>query len=137
MIAGPTAIRNTHQRSLLANAVAASASNAYLTGPGVTTANITSSVQNISGPRNAAATVSVAFDQARTGNPAPGWYCVTGSGVTLPTWTARTHGDSCSNGSAAGSYVTFNANYTNNGLMNGFLAPASMTMTEQVTVRVK
>jgi hypothetical protein len=42
----------------------------------------------------------------------------------------------CTDGSAAGTYVIITATYTNTGLMNGFGAALSQPMTESATVRL-
>lgn len=112
-------------RTNLANAVSAGCEYAYLTGASVTSTNIQAVVTNAM-PAGASANLSISV----TG---PRGYCVTGSG---PTMSAATAGSTCSDGSTAGTYVVISASYTSTGLMNGFMAAASMTMTESATVRL-
>jgi Flp pilus assembly protein TadG len=132
------------QRSALANAVAAGAEYAFLIGNGVapasvattvTQANITSVVQDtfssISGLQTA---VTLTYSSISPGVPSPGWYCVTGS---APTVTSSTSGGVCSDGSSAGYYVSFKASYTFNGIMGGYMALTSNTISEQTTVKVQ
>jgi Flp pilus assembly protein TadG len=114
-------------RTSLANAVAAGCEYAYLTGTGVTAANIQTVVTNTMFlPAGGAANLTVTV----TG---PKGYCVTGSG---PTMSAATVPSTCSDGSAAGTYVLVTATYTNTGLMHGFMGAASEAMTEAATARL-
>jgi Flp pilus assembly protein TadG len=132
------------QRSALANAVAAGAGYAYLTGnsvsPGnvastVTQAHITSVIQDtFSSVPALAAAVTVSYSSISPGVPSPGWYCVTGS---APTVTSSTSGGVCTDGSSAGYYISFKATYTNTGIMNGFMSTSSQPMSEQATVKVQ
>jgi Flp pilus assembly protein TadG len=116
-----------YYRTNLANAVAAGAEYAYLTGTGVTSTNIQSVITNTMYlPTGASSNLSVLV----TG---PKGYCVTGSG---PTMSAATAGSTCSDGSTAGTYVIITATYTNTGIMNGFGASLSQPMTEAATVRL-
>lgn len=132
-----------YSRAMLANGVAAGAEYAYLIGSGaspanvgttVTQANITSVVQNASGLPNATSSVTVTFSSISPGVPGPGWYCLTGTG---PTVTPSSQGTTCTDGSAAGYYVSLKASYTVNGLMNGFMAALTQTVSEQATVKVQ
>jgi Flp pilus assembly protein TadG len=123
-----------YDRAMLANAVAAGAQYAVLTGSNVTQANITSVIQDASGLPNAATSVTVSFASVSPGVPSPGWYCVTGS---APTVTSSTSGGTCTDGSSAGYYMSFKASYTVNGFMNGFREALSLTMSEQATVRLQ
>jgi len=114
-------------RTNLANAVAAGAEYAYLTGTGVTSANIQTVITNTMYlPTGASTNLSFSV----TG---PKGYCVTGSG---PTMSAATAGSTCSDGSTAGTYVIISATYTNTGIMNGFGGALSQPMTESATVRL-
>jgi Flp pilus assembly protein TadG len=122
-------------RTSLANAVSAGAQYAYLTGTGVTTANIQTVVQNAMFlPPGAATNLTFTFTGTSPGVQAPGWYCVMGTG---PTATASTQGTICSDGSSAGYYVWFKATYATTGLLSGVLTTANRTMSEQVTVRLQ
>ena len=114
-------------RTNLANAVAAGCEYAYLTGPTVAAQNIQAVVTNsMFLPTAAVPNLTVTV----TG---PKGYCVTGSG---PTMSAATAGSTCSDGSAAGTYVQITASYTTTGLMNGFMSATSGTMTEAATLRL-
>ncbi len=126
--------RAQYNRVMLANAVSAGAEYAYMTGPSVTTANITSVVQNTSTLPNASTSVAVTYSGVSPGVPSAGWYCVTGSG---PTVTSSTSGGTCSDGSTAGYYISFKATYTFTGLLNGFMSASSQTMSEQATVKIQ
>ena len=110
-------------RAQLSNAVAAGAQYAYNTGSSVTSANIKSLVEKVSGLDVTSLTVTV------TG---PARYCVTGTG---PTMTAQT--SQCSDGSSPGLYAIIAATYTTQGLMNGFMAAASLSTSESATVRIQ
>jgi Flp pilus assembly protein TadG len=121
-------------RAMLANAVSAGANYAILVGTSVTTANITSVVQNVSTLPNAATTVTVTYTSISPGVPSPGWYCVWG---TAPTVTSSTSGGTCTDGSSAGYYISLKATYSFNGLMSGFMSASSNTITEQATVKVQ
>jgi len=123
-----------YNRALLANAVSAGAQYAVLTGTGVTTANITSIIQNTSTLPNAATTVIVTYSSISPGVPSPGWYCITG---TAPTVTSSTSGGVCADGSSAGYYISMKATYSFNGLFGGFMSLSSNTMAEQATVKVQ
>ena len=124
-----------YYRTLLANAVAAGAHYAYLTGTGVTTANIQTVVQNAMFlPAGANSNLTFSFTGASPGVQSPGWYCVTGTG---PTATASSQGTTCSDGTSAGYYVWFTATYSNTGLLSGIMTAANRTMSEQVTVRLQ
>jgi Flp pilus assembly protein TadG len=132
-----------YDRAMLANAVSAGAQYAFLIGNGVpaasvgtvvTQANITSVIQSVSALPNASTTVNVSYSPTSSGVPSPGWYCITGS---LPTVSNSTPGGTCSDGSAAGYYVSFVATYTTNGIMHGFMSAVSQTMSEQATVKVQ
>jgi Flp pilus assembly protein TadG len=114
-------------RTNLANAVAGGCEYAYLTGTTVTSSNIQTVVQNLMFlPSGAGTNLSVNV----TG---PKGYCVTGSG---PTMSAATVPSTCSDGSAAGTYVLITATYTNTGLMHGFMSTLSQPITESATVRL-
>jgi hypothetical protein len=63
----------------------------------------------------------------------PKGYCVTGAG---PTMSAATVPSTCSDGSAAGTYVLITATYTNTGLMKGFLSTLSQPISESATARL-
>ena len=114
-----------YSRATLANAVAAGAEYAYLTGQAVTSANIQNVVIKTSFLTSANLTATV------TG---PTSYCVTGTG---PTKSAAAYGSVCSDGSTAGLYVVITATYTNNGIMSGFMSAASYALTESATVMLK
>ena len=117
-----------YYRTNLANAVAAGAEYAYLTGITVTSTNIQSVVTNT---MFLAPGDSTNLSVTVTG---PRGYCVTGTG---PTMTSATAGSVCSgDGSTAGTYVIISATYTHNGLMNGFMSLSSETITESTTVRL-
>jgi len=77
--------------------------------------------------------LTIAFSGVSPGVPSPGWYCISGSG---PTVTSSTQGTTCSDGSFAGYYISFQATYVNTGLMSGILASANHTISEQVTARL-
>jgi Flp pilus assembly protein TadG len=117
-----------YYRTNLANAVAAGAEYAYLTGTTVTSTNIQSVVTNtmfLAAGDSANLSVSV------TG---PRGYCVTGTG---PTMTSASAGSVCGgDGSIAGTYVIISATYTHSGLMNGFMSLSSEAITESATVRL-
>jgi hypothetical protein len=93
-------------RVMLANAVAAGAEYATLTGASAASANITSFrasvtsvIQNTSNLPNATSSVTVSFSGVSPGAPAPGWYCLiwpVGQNGTVPTWTGAT--PTCLNG---------------------------------------
>jgi Flp pilus assembly protein TadG len=122
-------------RTNLANAVAAGAEYAHFTGTGVTTANIKTVIQDAMYlPAGASSQLTVVFSGAGLGVPAAGWYCITGSG---PTVTVSSQGSTCSDGSSAGYYLSFQATYTNTGLMSGILPGMNRTISEQVTVRLQ
>ena len=123
-----------YDRVMLANAVAAGAQYASLIGSTVSTANITSVIQQASNLPNASTSVTVTYSGVSPGVPSAGWYCVTG---TAPTVTASMSGGTCSDGSSAGYYISFSASYTNAGLMNGYMALASNTIVEQATVKLQ
>ena len=121
-------------RAGLANGVAAGAEYAYITqlaGTTPTQANITSAVRAASGIPNAATNVTVTYPGSSFG-----WYCLAGTG-TAPTYSASSQGATCADNTAAGYYVTINASFPISGIMSGFLAGATYTMSEQVTVRIK
>jgi Flp pilus assembly protein TadG len=114
-------------RTNLANAVAAGAEYAYLTGPGVVTQNIQTVVTNAMFlPPGAITNLVVTAPVAD--------YCVTGTGPTMTVVASLPA--TCTDGSAAGTYVIITATYTNTGLMNGFGAALSQPMTESATVRL-
>ena len=122
-------------RSALANGVAAGAEYAMIVmaaGTTPTQANITSVVQKSSGLPNAATTVVVTYPGSSFN-----WYCVTGSTGTASTYTASSSGGVCSDGTAAGYYLTINASCATNGIITGFVFATGMTMSEQVTARIK
>jgi Flp pilus assembly protein TadG len=122
-------------RTNLANAVAAGAEYAHFTGTGVTTANIKTVIQDAMYlPAGASSQLTVVFTGTSLGVPAAGWYCITGAG---PTVTVSSQGSTCSDGSAAGYYLSFQATYTNTGLMSGILPSMNRTISEQVTVRLQ
>jgi Flp pilus assembly protein TadG len=122
-------------RTILADGVAAGAQYAYLTGTGVSTANIQTVVQDAMYlPSGAGTNLSFSFAGTSPGVQSPGWYCVTGTG---PTAAASTQGTTCSDGTSAGYYVWFKATYVNTGLLNGIMTAANRTMSEQVTVRLQ
>jgi hypothetical protein len=112
-------------RATLANAVAAGCEYAYLTGTGVTSANIKTVITD-SMPAGASTYLTLSV----TG---PSGYCVMGS---PPTMSAATVPGTCTDGSAAGTYVLITATYTNHGIMNGFMALSSTSTTESATVRL-
>ncbi len=114
-----------YSRATLANAVAAGAEYAYLTGQSVTATNVQSVVTKTSFLTAANLSVTV------TG---PTGYCVTGTG---PTKSGAAYGSVCSDGSTAGLYVVITATYTNSGIMSGFMAAASYALTETATVMLK
>jgi hypothetical protein len=121
-------------RANLANAVAAGAQYAYFTGIGVSTSSITTVIQDAMYlPAGASANLQVVYTGVTPGVPSSGWYCVTGTG---PTVTASSLGSTCSDGSAAGYYMSFKATYTNTGLFTGVLTGANHVLSEQVTVRL-
>jgi Flp pilus assembly protein TadG len=120
-------------RAMLANAVAAGAQYATLTGSS-DTASITSVIRMTSNLPNAASSVAVSFPNPCGTGSGPHWCCVTGSG---PSTSAASQGGTCSDGSSAGYYISFNASYTNTGLMNGFMSAASQSMSEQVVARLQ
>jgi Flp pilus assembly protein TadG len=143
MLAGAADLgRAQYSRALLANAVAAGAEYAYLTASSVspsnaalvTTANITSVIRSTSGLANAATAITVTYSAVSPGVPGPGWYCVTGSG---PTITASTSGGTCTDGSSAGYFISFQATYSFTGLLNGFMSVLNQTMSEQATVKLQ
>jgi hypothetical protein len=122
-------------RTNLANAVAAGAEYAYLTGTGVSTTNIQTVVQDTMYlPAGAANNLTVTFSSVSPGVPSPGWYCITGSG---PAVAPSTRGSTCTDGSAAGYYISFRATYVNAGLLSGVRATGNHTISEQVTVRLQ
>jgi len=122
-------------RTSLANAVEAGAQYAYMTGTGVSTANIKTVIQDAMGlSASAAANLSVNFTGSSPGVTSPGWYCITGTGPTVAT---STQGTTCSDGSPAGYYIWFQATYTNTGLLNGILTATNLTTSEPVTVRLQ
>jgi Flp pilus assembly protein TadG len=122
-------------RTNLANAVAAGAEYAYLTGTGVSTANIQTVIQDAMYlPAGAASNLTVTFSNVNPGVPSPGWYCITGS---TPTVTPSSQGSICTDLSAAGYYISFQATYVNTGLLSGVLATSNHTISEQVTVRLQ
>jgi Flp pilus assembly protein TadG len=122
-------------RTNLANAVAAGAEYAYLTGTGVSTANIQTVIQDAMYlPAGAVTNLTVTFSNVSPGVPSPGWYCVTGSG---PAVASSTQGSVCSDLSAAGYYISFRATYVNTGLLSGVLATSNRSISEQVTVRLQ
>lgn len=124
-----------YYRTNLANAVAAGAEYAYLTGTGVSTTNIQTVIQDAMYlPAGAVANLTVTFSSVSPGVPSPGWYCITGSG---PAVAPSTQGTTCTDGSAAGYYISFRATYVNTGLLSGVLATGNRTISEQVTVRLQ
>ena len=114
-----------YSRATLANAVAAGAEYAYLTGPPVTATNVQNVVIKTSFLTSTNLIVTV------TG---PTGYCVTGTG---PTKSGAAYGSVCSDGSTAGLYVVITATYTNTGIMSGFMAASSYALTESATVMLK
>jgi Flp pilus assembly protein TadG len=124
-----------YYRTRLASAVAAGTQYAYNTGTSVTTTNIQTVVQSAMFlSADASSNLSVSFAGASPGVQSPGWYCVTGTG---PTVTASAQSSTCSDGTSAGYYISFQATYTNIGLLSGVLAEANRMMAEQVTLRLK
>jgi hypothetical protein len=124
-----------YYRTNLANAVAAGAEYAYTSGIGVSTTTIQSVVQAAMYlPAGGSSNLTFGFSGVSPGVPSPGWYCITGSG---PTVTSSTMGATCSDGSFAGYYISFEATYVNTGLMSGILANTNHTISEQVTVRLE
>jgi Flp pilus assembly protein TadG len=122
-------------RTNLANAVAAGAQYAFLTGTGVSTTNIQTVIQNAMFlPAGASSNLSFSFVGSSPGVQGPGWYCVTG---TAPTVTASSKGSTCSDGSSAGYYIWFKASYVNSGLLGGILPDLNRTVSEQATVRLQ
>lgn len=122
-------------RTNLANAVAAGAEYAYLTGTGVSTTNIQTVIQDAMYlPSGGASNLTVTFSNVSPGVPSPGWYCITGS---TPTVTPSSQGSICTDLSAAGYYISFRATYVNTGLLSGVLATSNRTISEQVTVRLQ
>lgn len=109
-------------RSALANAVASGAEYAYLTGTGVTAANIKTLVQTTSYLNTVVATIT-----------GPGYYCMVG---TTPTMTSVTSGTACSDGSTAGQYVIISAVYTYTPILPNFSKVGTTTLTEKATVRL-
>ena len=123
-----------YYRTNLANAVAVGAEYAYATGTGVSTTNIQSVIQAAMYlPAGGGHNLTIAFSGVSPGVPSPGWYCISGS---RPTVTSSTQGTTCSDGSFAGYYISFQATYVNTGLMSGILASANHTISEQVTARL-
>lgn len=112
-------------RASLADAVAAGAEHAYLTGASVTAAN----VRNVVSLSSFLAAVNL--DITVTG---PAGYCVTGP---APVRSAAEAGATCSDGSIAGLYVMINATHASNGLMAGFMSSAAYTVSQSVTVRLR
>ena len=110
-------------RSALANAVASGAEYAYLTGTGVTAANIKTLVQTTSYLNTVVATVT-----------GPACYCVTGTG---PAMTSATCNSTCSDSSTAGSYVIISAVYTYTPILPNFSNVGTKTLTEAATVRLQ
>jgi Flp pilus assembly protein TadG len=122
-------------RTNLANAVAAGAQYAFLTGTGVSTTNIQTIIQNAMFlPAGASSNLSFSFVGSSPGVQGPGWYCVTG---TAPTVTASSKGSTCSDGSSAGYYIWFKASYVNSGLLGGILPDLNRTVSEQATARLQ
>jgi hypothetical protein len=117
-------------RTNLANAVAAGCQYAYLitqNGGTVTTANVQNVILNAMFlPAGAIGNLSVVV----TG---PRGYCVVGTG---PTMSAATVPSTCTDGSAAGTYIIVQATYTNTGLMRGFMSVKSQPITESATARL-
>jgi Flp pilus assembly protein TadG len=117
-----------YYRTNLASAVETGAEYAYLTGTGVAATNIQSVITNAMFlPAHASTNLVVTV----TG---PSGYCVTGNGPTMTPVASLPA--TCSDLSAAGTYVIINATYTNTGLMNGFAAALSQPMSESATVRL-
>lgn len=105
-----------------------------LTGINVSTSNIQTVVQDAMYlPAGGGSNLTVTFSGVRPGVPAPGWYCITGSG---PTVTSATSSTTCTDNSAAGYYISIQASYVNTGLMSGILTGTNRTMSEQATVRL-
>ena len=130
-----------YDRALLANAVAAGAEFAAFTTNGTAPsnvaalqANITSVIQQVSSLPNAATSVTVSFASVSPGVPSPGWYCIAGP---LPTITGSTSSGTCSDTSPAGYFISFKATYSTTGIMGGFRAALTSTMTEQATVKLQ
>ncbi len=110
-------------RSALANAVAAGAQYAYLTGTGVSASNIKTMVQTVSGLSNVTATIT-----------GPAGYCVTGTG---PTMTGAAAAINCADPSTFGTYVIISATYAYQPLMPAYSHLAGATATESATVQLK
>ena len=122
-------------RTDLANAVAAGAQYAFLTGTGVSTTNIQTLVQNsMFLPAGAASNLAFSFTGPSPGVQGPGWYCVTGTG---PTATASSKGTTCPDGSSVGYYIWLKASYVSTGLLDGVLSDLNRTVSEQVIVRLQ
>jgi hypothetical protein len=119
----------------LANAVAAGAQYALLTGPAVGTGNIQTIVTDAMYlPAGASGNLLVTVT-GPGGSSSPGGGClsVSGSPVLI---TSASYGSPCGDGSTAGTYVLITATYTSIGLMNGFMSSLTHPITESATVRV-
>lgn len=113
----------------LANAVAQAAYYAFLTGPTVNTANVTTLVQT-------ASSLTIPAGNITVGIPTQ-CYCPSGSPATLGTSVASCS-TTCSDGTAAGNYMTITATYTLTGVFQiPGLSLIGKTITETVTVRLK
>jgi hypothetical protein len=94
-------------RANLANAVAAGAQYAFLTGTSVSTTNIQTVIQNaMFMPAGASSNLSVSFIGSSPGVQGRGRYCVAG---TSPSATASSKGATCPDGSSVGYYIWFKA----------------------------
>lgn len=121
-----------YSRASLANAVAAGAEYAYLTGANVALSNIQNVVTKVSGLTSA----NLSF----TGSAAPTPYCVKGSPpvMTLATaWNDPCNPSQPGDSATAGLYVVISATYTSTGIMGGFMASSTYKITETATVMLK
>ncbi len=110
-------------QGLLAGAVASGAQYAFDTGSAVSAASVKQMVQGSS---------SLAGVSARITGPA--LYCVTGNPATLATATA---GETCSDGTAPGTYLTISATYHYNQLLPSQSSFMNPTLAETASVRLQ
>lgn len=110
-------------RNQLAEAVADGAQFAFKTGATITAATVQNMVQAASGLSGVTAVVT-----------GPALYCVGGSPATL---TSSTAGQTCSDGTAPGTYLTISASYTYQQLMPLSSTFLNTTLQQSATVRLQ
>jgi Flp pilus assembly protein TadG len=128
-------------QSCLANAVAAGAEYAVVTGTGVSNTSIQSMVQAVGGLTGAGGASQVVATV--TG---PACYCVAGTTMTSassspcnapPSTTSPVAGSSCTGSGTYGTYVIINATYTFHGILSNYSKLATAQIKDSATVQLQ